>query len=94
VKISGLIWLDEIIEKLEQKHRVQQAEVREIFASHPQFHFVEKGHRRGENVYAAFGQTHAGRHLIVFFVYKKDRRALVLSARNMTRAERRRYEEG
>jgi uncharacterized DUF497 family protein len=33
------------------------------------------------------------RYLIVFFVRKKTRQALPISARDMTRAERRRYEE-
>ncbi len=79
---------------LERKHNVRQAEIREVFAHRPQFRFVEKGHRRSENVYAALGQTKAGRYLIVFFVYKKDGRALVLSARDMTQAERRKYEKG
>ncbi len=89
MKITGFIWLDEIIEKLEQKHHVQQYEVREIFTNSHQFHLVEKGHQRGEDVYAALGQTAAGRYLIVFFIYKKDKRAFILSARNMTHAERR-----
>ena len=93
MEIIGFIWLHDIIEKLEQKHHVQQYEVREVFTNRPQLHFVEKGHRLGENVYAAFGQTTAGRYLIVFFIYKKDKRAFILSARNMTHAERRRYEQ-
>jgi len=93
VKITGLIWFSSIIEKLELKHNVKQDEVKEVFASHPQFRFVEKGHRSGENVYAALGQTNAGRDLIIFFVYKKDGRALILSARDMTRAERRKHEQ-
>jgi len=66
-------------------------EVREIFLNNPKFRFIEKGHRKDENVYAAFGQTDAGRYLSCYFVYKNDRRALVLSARDMTDAERRRY---
>ncbi len=92
MKVVGFIWLGEIIEKLERKHDVKQYEVREVFANRPQFRRVEKGHRPGENIYAAGGQTVAGRYLIVFFVYKKDKRALILSARDMTRAERRQYE--
>ena len=76
MKITGFIWLEDIIEKLAQKHKVQQQEVREVFANLPRFRFVEKGHRPGENVYAARGQTDAGRYLTVFFVYKKDRLAL------------------
>ena len=93
MKIEGFIWLEDIVEKLVQKHGVQQQEVREVFVNLPQFRFVEKGHRPDENVYAALGQTDAGRYLIVFFVYKKDRRALILSARDMTHAERRKYEQ-
>jgi hypothetical protein len=46
----------------------------------PHFRFVEKGHRKGENVYSAVGQTDAGRYLICFFAQKQDNRALVLSA--------------
>ncbi len=39
------------------------------------------------------GRTSAGRYLIVFFVYKHDGQALILSARDMTAAERSRYEQ-
>jgi len=93
LKITGFIWLEEIIEKLEQKHHVKQKEVREVFANLPNFRFVEKGHLFGENVYATLGHTDGGRYLTTFFVRKKDGRALILSARDMTRAERRRYEK-
>ena len=41
---------------------------------------------------SAAGQTDAGRYLVVFFVYKADNTALVLSARDMDRRERRQYE--
>ncbi|MCD6207498.1 MAG: BrnT family toxin [Methanosarcinales archaeon] len=92
MRIEGIIWFDEIIEKLEWKHNVQPREVTEVFVNKPQFRFVEKGHRSGENVYAAMGQTYTGRYLIVFFIYKKDKRAFILSARNMTDRERRIYE--
>ena len=92
MKITGFIWLDDIVEKLYSKHNVVLAEVREAFDNRPRFRFAEKGHRPGENVYFASGQTDEGRYLIIFFVYKKDKRALILSARDMTRAERRKYE--
>ena len=93
MKIRELIWLDEILEKIARKHNVSQDEIRDILTNHPHFRFVEKGHRRGENVYAALGQTENGRYLIVFFVYKKDGRTIVLSARDMTPSERKRYEK-
>ena len=93
MRISGLIWLEEIVEKIKRKHNVSQDEVREVFRNSRHFRFVEKGHYPGENVYSALGQTDAGRYLIVFFVYKKNRQALIVSARDMTDAERNRYEK-
>ena len=93
MNITGFIWLDDILEKLEQKHGVYQEEVREVFGSAPRFRLIEKGHRRGENVYAASGQTDGGRYIIVFFVHKKDQRALILSSRDMTPSERRSHEQ-
>lgn len=93
MKIEALIWFDDIIEKIKRKHNVQQQEIREVLANRPYFKFVEKGHRSGENVYAAMGQTDEGRYLIFFFVYKTDKRALILSARDMTKSERRLYEK-
>ena len=93
MRIEGIIWFDEIIEKLEWKHNVQPREVTEVIVNTYKFRFVEKGYRAGENVYAAMGQTYAGRYLIIFFIYKKDKRAFILSARNMTDSERRKYEK-
>ncbi|MHC1574222.1 MAG: BrnT family toxin [Candidatus Methanogasteraceae archaeon] len=93
MRIEGIIWFDEIIEKLEWKHNVQPHEVIEVLANTDKFRFVEKGYRAGEIVYGAMGQTYAGRYLIVFFIYKKDKCAFILSARNMTDSERRKYEK-
>lgn len=93
MKINGLIWIDEIVEKLLRKHNVVQGEVREVLGNNPHFRFVENGHRPGEHVYAAMGRTDAGRYLIVFLVRKQDKRALIISARDMTAAERKRYAE-
>ncbi len=91
MKISGFIWLDDIVQKLSWKHSVSQEEISEVFANSPRLYFVEKGNRKDENVYVAFGQTDGERYLVVFFIYKKNRHALILSARDMTRAERRKY---
>ena len=89
--ITGFLWLDEVIEKLSRKHHVQAFEVEEAFFFRPRFRFVEKGDREGEDVYVVLGNTEAGRYLTVFFVRKRDGRALPLSARDMTYAERKRY---
>ena len=90
--VRRIIWLPEIEEKLYDKHRVLVEEVEEVlFDNDPHIRFAEKGHREGENLYAAYGQTAAGRCLIVFFVLKEDGAALVISARDMERKERRLY---
>lgn len=93
MKINGILWLEDIVEKLFLKHKVDKNEVREIMNSQPFFLFAEKGHQKGENVYAAFGQTETGRYLAVFFIHKKSKEALILSARDMTKSERRIYEQ-
>jgi uncharacterized DUF497 family protein len=92
VEVTGFIWLEEIIEKLARKHHVEVYEAEEVFAASPKFRFVEKGHRTGEHVYSASGRTDAGRYVIVFFVHKSDGMALPLSARDMTKTEKRIYE--
>ncbi len=91
MEIFDLIFLDSIVEKLDRKHNVQEQEVSEVFNNSPIIRFAEKGTRKNENVYAALGQTDSGRYLIVYFIYKQDKNALILSARDMDNAERRRY---
>ena len=92
MKIHGIIWLEEIVEKLEQKHSVLQQEIVELFSLSPHYRYVEKGHQENENVYSALGRSESGRCLIVFFVLKSSRKALVISARDMSDNERKRYE--
>ena len=67
--------------------------MQELLRGHPKVYFVEKGDVVGEDVYLALGQTESGRYLSVFFIYKKNKNALVLSARDMAQKERRRYEK-
>ncbi|MCK4311835.1 MAG: BrnT family toxin [Candidatus Cloacimonetes bacterium] len=93
MKIREIIWLDEIVEKLITKHKINQNEVLEVFLNKPYLRFVEKGHYSGENVYSALSKTDNGRYLIVFFIHKKNKKALILSARDMTKNERKRYEK-
>jgi uncharacterized protein len=91
MRIRGIVWLREIVDKLAVKHRVEPHEVEEVLANTPRFRFVEKGERRGEDVYIALGQSDAGRYLAVLFIYKKTREALILSARDMAANERKQY---
>jgi uncharacterized protein len=83
----------DIIIKLYYKHNVKEHEVLEVLETSKNFRFVEKGNYKNENVYVALGQTYSGRYLIVFFIYQEDKTALILSARDMDNAERKRYQK-
>jgi len=89
--IDDFVWLPDILDKLEVKHRVNQDEVEEVFFNSPRFFFIESGNRPNEDVYMASGQTDAGRYLVVFFIHKPNHIALILSARDMDKKERKRY---
>ena len=88
LKITRIIWLEDIVDKLLWKHHVEEDEVIEVLENSPRFQFKEPGHRPDEDVYAAFGRTNSNRLLSIFFVYTKDQRAIIVSARDMTIKER------
>jgi len=89
--IKEIIWFESVVEKLQSKHSVSQNEVREVFEDNARFFFVEEGNFQGEDIYSAMGRTDAGRYLIIFFIYKKNKDAIILSARQMTSKEKKRY---
>jgi uncharacterized protein len=66
LEINRIIWLEDIVEKLLWKHDVREDEVVEVLENLPRFQYKEIGHRSGEDVFAAFGQTNTGRLLSVF----------------------------
>ncbi len=91
MEIKDLIITSEIFDKLIWKHNVQEFEIREIFRDAPRYRFIEKGRFKGEHMYLVLGVTDPGRYLSVFFVYKKNKNALIVTARDMTDKERKRY---
>ena len=91
MRITGLIWLYSVIEKIETKHHVSIGEVEEVFTKKPKVRKIRKGRFRGEFVYRALGQTKTGRYLTVFFIHKRTGEALILSARDMDKKERKSY---
>jgi uncharacterized DUF497 family protein len=93
VQIYAIIWKDQFVEKLAVKHGVEIEEVEEVLFTKPYVRLHEKGNIKGENLYAAYGQTNAGRYLIVFFVLKNRNSALPISARDMTQPERKYYDK-
>ena len=90
--ITQIIWKARFVEKLVVKHGVSPEEAEEVLRSKPHIRKVGRGHVKGEHVYAAYGQSVAGRYLMVFYIRKLTGTLLPISARDMDDAERRYYE--
>jgi uncharacterized DUF497 family protein len=93
LRIEEVIWLPQFVQKIVAKHNVLPEEVEDVLLSHPVHRKAKRGRVQGEDVYAAYGQTEAGRHLFIVFIHKPPRRALAVSARDMTDKERRYYHD-
>jgi uncharacterized DUF497 family protein len=92
MQIDYIICPENIEEKLAKKHHVTTREVRQALLNNPRIRFAEKGYVEGEDVFAAFGQSFGGRYLSVFFIFKSsDNTAVIISAREMSKKERKSY---
>lgn len=49
--------------------------------------------RAGKDKYLAYGQTDAGRYLVVIYALKDEQRLRVITARDMTQAEKSRLRD-
>jgi len=91
LKITECLWIDRFVDKIIGKHNVFPEEVEEVLSNQPLIRRMEKGDVKGEDLYIAFGRTDADRLLAILFVKKKNSRALIISARNMSKKERKGY---
>lgn len=73
-------------------HRVSQSECEQPFFNRPVLVTADEAHSRQEVRYAALGQTNAGRTLALVFTIRETL-VRVISARDMSRRERRIYEQ-
>ena len=55
MQIVDIIWLPQVLDKLDWKHHVTSEEVEEVLFDSPIYRKVQKGHIPGENLYAALG---------------------------------------
>jgi uncharacterized DUF497 family protein len=83
LEIAEFIWDEGNIHK-PQRHGIIPGEAEEVFFNDPYFR------RTRSSRYSAWGQTDAGRYLIVIFEYQ-SRSARVITAREMNISERRLY---
>jgi uncharacterized DUF497 family protein len=91
INIDDIIWFEAIVEKLAWKHNVLPAEVEEVLSGQCRIFKKESGKVEGEHLYNALGQTTSGRYLSVFFIRKLNDKALIITAREMDKSERKRY---
>lgn len=89
---TGFEWDAGNADKNWERHGVTQGESEEIFFNRPVLVAVDPTHSQAEPRYAALGQTSEGRLVTVVFAIR-GRLIRVISARDMSRRERRRYEQ-
>lgn len=60
MRIRGLVWLPDVVDKLEAKHGLRETEVEQVFRMGPLFRRIERGRVPGEDLYAALGRPTPG----------------------------------
>ena len=91
--IVGFQWDDGNARKSADKHDVGQAEAEQVFFNEPLLITDDIKHRQLETRYHALGTTASGRQLHVTFTLREEGTLIrVISARDMHRKERARYE--
>jgi uncharacterized DUF497 family protein len=88
---TGFQWDAGNTDKNWERHQVSQGECEQVFFQRPILIAVDRAHSQREPRYAVLGQTAAGRLLTLVFTIRGTL-IRVISARDMSRAERRRYE--
>jgi uncharacterized DUF497 family protein len=78
--------------KFRERHGVTPTECEELFFNRPLIVGKDERHSEHEDRFYALGQTDAGRQLFVAFTLRA-RRIRVISARDMSRKERKVYKE-
>ncbi len=86
----GFEWDDGNESKNWEKHRVYDVEAEEVFLNDPLVAGADKRHSKKERRYFVLGATNSGRFLFIAFTIRKNL-IRIISARNMTRREFRKY---
>ena len=89
---TGFEWDEGNLTKNWEKHDVSEGECEQIFFKQPLIVGRDKKHSKRENRYYALGRTDAERLLFLVFTVRKQK-VRVISARDMTPAERKRYQK-
>jgi uncharacterized DUF497 family protein len=93
-RIVGFQWDEGNARKSLDKHAVSQSEAEEVFTNQPLLLLADARHSGAELRLHAFGHTDAGRLLQITFTLRDDGTLIrVISARDMSRKERERYDQ-
>ncbi len=84
-------WDDGNSTKNWERHRVTRIECEEAFARRPLVVGGDEAHSKSERRFALWGRTARGRRLVIVFTLRGER-IRVISARDMSRAERKEFE--
>ena len=92
--IEGFQWDAGNDRKSVDRHGVSQGEAEQVFFNEPLLVLSDISHSRTEKRFHALGRTEDGRRLhITFTLREHSRRIRVISARDMSRTERTRYDQ-
>ena len=89
---EGFEWDDGNDKKNVASHRVSCTEAEEVFFNRPLFVIDDEKHSEKEQRYHALGHSNEGRKLSLSFTIRGNK-IRVISARDMSRKERLRYEQ-
>lgn len=92
-RVEGFEWDENNTDKNWQNHQVLPSECEEVFFNLPLILADDKTHSQKEVRFYVLGQTLDGRRLFIAFTVRK-KKIRVISARDMSRKERKIYEQG
>ncbi len=93
-RLTGFQWDEGNARKSADKHGVSQAEAEQVFFNEPLLVVDDSAHSRAEPRFHALGVCNDGRKLHITFTLRDEgTRIRVISARDMHRKERSRYEQ-
>ena len=88
--LEGFEWDTGNCDKNWRGHQVRQAEAEQVLLNRPVVFAADLKHSRAEARFYTLGRTDSGRHLAIVFTTRGNL-VRVISARPMSRAERRAY---
>ncbi len=91
-RLSGFDWDEGNLLKNWEKHRVSASECEQVFFNRPLLIQADAGHSASEARFFALGHSDSGRHLFIVLTVRGDL-LRVISARDMSRKERKAYQK-